>query len=96
MRDCLMRGESPYASHLLYTQRGILRDEDATERMKGILAGLAWGKKADLVVFYIDRGMSGGMKLAHTTHRLNKTPIEYRTLTNTPERVMSMQEDLPV
>lgn len=23
IRDCLMRGEAPYASHLLYTQEGV-------------------------------------------------------------------------
>ena len=27
MRDCLLRGESPYASHLLYTQPGVLNDD---------------------------------------------------------------------
>ena len=28
MRDCLLRGEAPYASHLLYTQPGVLDDGD--------------------------------------------------------------------
>lgn len=30
--DSLRRGESPFASHLLYTQPGILRDDDYAER----------------------------------------------------------------
>ncbi len=30
MRDCLMRRETPYASHLLYTQEGVL--DDANKR----------------------------------------------------------------
>lgn len=36
MRDCLLRGESPFASHLLYTQPGVLDDDDAEERAIGI------------------------------------------------------------
>ena len=27
IRDCLLRGETPYASHALYTQDGVLRDD---------------------------------------------------------------------
>lgn len=62
--DSLMRGESPIASHLLYTQEGILKDEHEHERRLGIDAGLAWHSVADAVVFYLDRGMSKGMKEA--------------------------------
>lgn len=32
VRDCLMRGEAPIASHLLYTQEGILNDDIPEER----------------------------------------------------------------
>lgn len=42
VRDSLSRGEAPIASHLLYTQPGILRDEVSKERQWGIDAGLAW------------------------------------------------------
>jgi hypothetical protein len=38
----LLRGESPIASHLLYTQPGILKDDVPEERPLGIEAGLAW------------------------------------------------------
>lgn len=61
IRDSLIRGESPIASHLLYTQSGILRDEDPTERALGISAGHAWRRVCDAVVFYMDHGMSSGM-----------------------------------
>lgn len=44
LRDSLMRGETPVASHLLYTQTGVLDDSDPAERELGISAGLAWGK----------------------------------------------------
>ena len=61
MRDCLDRGEAPYASHLLYTQPGVLDDSDAQERAQGIEAGLIWGALADRTVVYVDRGLSEGM-----------------------------------
>ena len=35
VRDSLLRGESPIASHLLYTQPGILRDDVPDERRAG-------------------------------------------------------------
>ncbi len=61
MRDCLERGEAPYASHLLYTQQGVLRDEDAAERTWGIGAGFHWRRAAHATVFYVDLGVSTGM-----------------------------------
>lgn len=62
LRDCLQRGEAPIASHLLFTQPGVLRDDVPEERKLGIEAGLAWGGVADYAVFYTDRGWSGGMR----------------------------------
>src|SRR5215475_13435184 len=63
IRDSLLRGEAPIASHLLYTQPGILDDNVPEERMLGIRAGHAWiDHAADAVVVYIDRGVSKGMK----------------------------------
>jgi hypothetical protein len=32
MADCLRRGEAPFASHGLYTQPGVLRDELPKDR----------------------------------------------------------------
>jgi hypothetical protein len=91
VRDCVMRGESPIASHLLLTQRGILRDGVATERLKGIKAGYAWMCKADCVVFYTDRGISDGMKAALLKARELGIPYEQRWLDrgleNNPNRV---------
>lgn len=62
VRDCLKRGDSPIASHLLFTQRGILRDNVPDERKLGIEAGLAWKRVAQASVVYVDRGVSAGMK----------------------------------
>lgn len=62
MADCLRRGEAPFASHLLYTQPGVLDDTVPDERALGIAAGLAWGDRADATVVYVDLGMSTGMQ----------------------------------
>lgn len=62
VRDSLLRGEAPIASHLLYTQEGILNDDIPEERQHGIEAGLAWGKVAEKTVVYIDKGISRGME----------------------------------
>jgi len=62
LRDALARGEAPLASHLLFTQPGILRDEIAEERSLGIDAGHAWISVADAMVVYKDRGISLGMR----------------------------------
>lgn len=61
MLDSLSRGEAPFASHMLYTQ--VLDDDVADQRALGISAGLAWGQKADFTALYLDRGLSGGMRL---------------------------------
>lgn len=62
MRDCLLRGEAPFASHGLYTQPGVLCDEVPIEREHGIQAGFAWREAAAATVVYIDLGISRGMK----------------------------------
>ena len=80
MRDSLNRGEVPIASHLLYTQPGILRDEVPEERQWGIDAGLAWRSVAELAAFYVDRNWSGGMLAARKLYREEGFPYEVRTL----------------
>jgi hypothetical protein len=80
MRDSLTRGEYPIASHLLYTQPGILRDEVADERKLGIDAGLAWRKVAQKAVFYVDRGWSGGMLAAREIYEREGFPFEIRMI----------------
>jgi len=85
VRDSLNRGEAPIASHLLYTQPGILRDEVEEERNWGINAGLAWHRVAELVAVYGDLGISLGMEHGISTAEINGTPIEYRTLEDWPK-----------
>ena len=78
LHDCLMRDELPFASHLLYTQPGVLDDNVPEERRRGIEAGLAWAARADAAVVYTDRGITAGMKLGIARHEKNGIPIEYR------------------
>ena len=80
MRHSLDLGEAPIASHLLYTQPGILDDTIPKERQWGIDAGLAWGEKADLVAVYTDFGTSKGMCYGIVIARAAGIPVEYRSL----------------
>lgn len=80
VRDSLARGEAPIASHLLYTQPGILKDNVATERQWGIDAGLAWGAVAEATVVYIDRGISKGMEYGIAAANNVGRAVEMRTL----------------
>lgn len=72
IRDCLARGESPIASHLLFTQPNVLDDTVPDERRRGIEAGLAWIERADYSVYYTDRGWSSGMLSALHTYSVQK------------------------
>lgn len=81
VRDSLMRGEYPIASHLLYTQPGILRDGDKAERALGIEAGLVWGRFAEVAVVYVERGISEGMQQGIARHKAEGRRVEYRSLT---------------
>lgn len=79
MHDCLVvHGEAPYASHLLYTQPGVLNDRQSDDRKLGIAAGLAWGLHAELTVVYLGRGLTPGMRQGIERAREEGRPIEYR------------------
>lgn len=80
MADSLQRGEAPIASHLLYTQPGILDDTKPHEREKGMAAGLIWGKTAEKAVFYIDNGFSRGMRMAFNFYEDAGVETVYRLL----------------
>lgn len=80
IRDCLDRGESPFASHLLYTQKGILDDTIPDERRRGIAAANGWLEVADYVAVYMDLGVTRGMLIGVAkASKLNK-PIHLRWL----------------
>jgi hypothetical protein len=80
MADCLARGESPFASHGLYTQPGVLDDSVPAERELGIHAGFAWRGVADATVVYLDLGRSRGMEYGIDQAIRVGHLIEYRHL----------------
>ncbi|OGN03538.1 MAG: hypothetical protein A2655_04835 [Candidatus Yanofskybacteria bacterium RIFCSPHIGHO2_01_FULL_43_42] len=80
LHDCLLRGEAPIASHLLYTQPGVLDDNKPEERKLGIEAGLVWGSLAEATVVYTDYGISGGMKFGIERAEKEGRPVEFRKL----------------
>jgi hypothetical protein len=80
LRDCLDRGEAPFASHALYTQPGVLDDDIPEQRARGIEAGLTWSGKAHMAAVYTDLGISTGMRYAMDYHARNGMPVEIRSL----------------
>lgn len=80
MRHSLALGEFPLASHLLYTQPGILDDNVPGERALGIEAGLAWRDVAARAVFYVNLGWSGGMLAARSIYDSDHFPYIERTI----------------
>jgi len=80
VRDSLARGEAPIASHLLYTQPGVLDDDVPAERVWGIDAGLAWGAVSEATVVYTDLGISRGMQYGIEHARAAGRPVELRSI----------------
>lgn len=84
MRDAIERGEAPFASHLLYTQPGILNDDVADERRMGIECGLEIAARADLTAVYVDYGISNGMEIGTLRAERAGRPIEIRNIGRNP------------
>ena len=59
MKDCFLRGEAPFVSHLLYPMA--LQKYSDEDRQRGILAGMAWTPVAEKSVVYTNLGISQGM-----------------------------------
>lgn len=78
LRDSLMRGEAPFASHRIYTF--CLNDIDPVEREIGMQAGFAWAERADLTAVYTDFDISEGMKEGIEHAIRCGRPVEYRTI----------------
>lgn len=78
IRDCLLRGEAPFASHGLYTQG--LDDTIPEERERGIQAGFAFRDVSDYTVVYTDLGVSPGMQLGIDHSHSKSIPVKFRSL----------------
>lgn len=78
VRDCINRGESPFASHLLFTQRGVLDDTIPEERKLGINAAIGWLQVADYVAVYMDLGVTPGMVVGLLRASKLEKPVHLR------------------
>lgn len=84
MRDCFLKGEAPYASHVIYAQTHILDDFISEERALGMHAGFLWGDLAFKTVVYTDLGISSGMEMGIERAKKQGREIEYRALNFIP------------
>ncbi len=80
MADCLSRDEAPFASHGLYTQPGVLDDNDPVQRELGITAGFAWRQAAALTAVYTDLGITHGMHQGMVHASTAGRPFVFRQL----------------
>ncbi len=80
LRDSLLKGEAPFASHALYTQPGVLDDDKPEDRKLGMEAGFAYRPCAEATVVYTDLGMSPGMEAGIKDAELHNRPVERRSL----------------
>lgn len=78
--NALSRGETPLASHLLYTQ---VWSERAELREAGIKAGLEMYHRVDAAAHYIDLGRSSGMRRAERHAELLGIEWAPRTIIDT-------------
>ena len=85
MRDCFLKGQAPYASHVIYAHPHFLDDFVASERALGMHAGFLWGDLAVKTIVYTDLGISSGMQMG-IDHAIEMgRPVEYRTLGWVPD-----------
>lgn len=78
IRDCIRRGETPYASHQMLT--AALNDADEEERRIGMEAGFDMAEQIGRIAVYMDHGVSHGMAQGISRHRARGLQIEYRWL----------------
>ena len=78
LQDSLDRGEAPFASHLLYTQ--VLDDSVRVQRKLGMSRALDWYDVAEMIVGYMDRGITTGMRVGISYARQIGLPRDSRWL----------------
>jgi hypothetical protein len=87
--DSLARDESPYASHLLYTQKGMLDDQIPEQRRRGIAAADGWLEVADHIAVYCDLGITRGMTIGIVKAARLQKPVHLRWIDTTrPEEIL--------
>lgn len=93
IRDCLSRGETPYASHQMLTDA--LDDRDPVERARGIEAGEAWRSLAAKRIFYIDHEWSSGMLAAREWYDKRGLTWIFRRIGAEPSVDRDTRDELP-
>ena len=78
--DSLKRGESPFASHLLYTQ--VLNEQDLSQRTMGMKRAFKWYRHANLMAVYGDHGITQGMRKGIRVAKYYNIKIEHRSLSD--------------
>ena len=76
----LARNEIPWASHAMLAWTEALYETDEEQRSEGINVNKLMILKADLVAFYVDKGMSAGMTIAQRWCVMHGKKFEKRTL----------------
>jgi hypothetical protein len=81
IRDALARDELPWASHAMLAWTRALYDEDPDQREEGLKVHKEVIRtKVDKIVFYVDHGMSSGMRNARTWAIMQGKPFEERRI----------------
>lgn len=80
LKQCLLAGEAPFASHGLYTLHGVLDDKVPEQRSLGMKAGFAFIEATEVSVVYEDLGISSGMLMGMTHAIKLGHPIERRRI----------------
>ncbi|ASD50523.1 hypothetical protein FDI24_gp242 [Acidovorax phage ACP17] len=77
VQDSLMRNEAPIASHAFFFG---LAPNVPIERDAGLHSQLSWIPKADVVVVYVDFGITAAMQVAINVAEVKAKKIEYRSI----------------
>jgi hypothetical protein len=93
IEDCVGRGESPYASHLMLAS--VLDDDVPADRERGMASGHAWRVPGVVgkTVVYCDRGISNGMQEGINDSERKGIPVVYRKLFDSEPGCMP--DDMP-
>lgn len=77
-QDSTNRGEAPLMAHAFYYS--VLNYMNSIERDMGLHSQLSWIPRAELVVVYVDFGITAAMQVAINVAEVKNRKIEYRSI----------------
>lgn len=80
IRDCLVREEIPWASHVMFAWTEALYDDDPEQRAEGLAVAKQMSKRCDLIAVYSDLGVTSGMREVLTFAAFQGKKIEHRKI----------------